>query len=176
MAELEPVDVLVCDHVEEPQEQKQDRDIGSPIRTVPFSHRRHTEHRSFHYATPRWTTVVVSPQGPPTPPPELHSVWESRAQLVSVRQRHQRRLGDDARQKGVHLLSFELTDNRRKWEDHFYHLKEDFHASESRRLRLVCDDLSLQRKMCELSAPHKETNWICYNCGNLDSQSYALAI
>ena len=166
MAELERLDVLVWDHAGEPQEQKQDQ--SSLIRTEPFPHRRYMGHRSFSH---QWATMVVSPQGPPTPPPELHTVWNSRAELVSARQKHKHQLIDDARRKGVHLLSFALGDMRRKWEDHFYHQKEDFHASESRRLRLVREDLLLQRRMCLLAAAHMGTNWICYNCGNLDHHS-----
>ena len=120
--------------------------------------------------------MMVSPQGPPTPPPELHTVWNSRAELVSARQKHKHQLIDDARRKGVHLLSFALGDMRRKWEDHFYHQKEDFHASESRRLRLVREDLLLQRRMCLLAAAHMGTNWVCHNCRNLDRRQYQLSL
>ena len=139
----------------------------------PNPRRRHFEPQQRRRSPHRWATMVAGPEGPPTPPPELYSVWNSRAELVSIRQKLQNQLFEEARQKGVYLMSFFLGGMRQKWEDYFYQQKEDFFDSESRRLLLVREDLALQKKMCQIAASHLGSTWVCHNCLNLDSLSFA---
>ena len=168
---MEPVAVLVWDHAAEPQEQKQD--LGPAFTIQPRQHHHVLWQSSSFHSLPM---IARRQDGPLTPPPELKVVWNSRAELVRGRHQQQQQLVDDARRKGVNLLAFALEDMSREWEDHSYHQKEDFNASESRRLRLIRKDLLLQRRMCLLAATHLGTNWVCHNCRNLDRRQYQLSL
>ena len=139
--------VLALDLAAEPQEQKHDH--GPVLRCEPRQHYHTMGQCSFSHSR---ATIARRYDGPPTPPPEFRAIWNSRAELVRARQKLAQQLNDDARRKGTNLLSFALEDMNREWEAHAHHSKEDFNASESRRLRLVRKELLLHRRMCLLSS------------------------